>query len=87
MAQFGGDCEIRRAGIDPNGLAQLDLKADDGTFGWTWFLSADGLGREELATALAAIVAGKKVFATINLPDPPGADPAWSRVTRLILNK
>jgi hypothetical protein len=84
MAYFSGPCEIRRAGVDPNGLAQLDLKARDGTFDWHWFLSADERGKEMLAVALAAIVAGKDVDASMDLPDPP-ADPAWSRVVRFLL--
>lgn len=87
MAYFTGPCEIRRAGINPDGLAQLDLKADDGTFNWTWFLSVDGLGREMLATALAAIVSNKHVDASMELPDPPGTDASWTRVIRLLLIK
>ena len=61
-----GNCQIRRAGIDPNGRAQLDLKADDGTFDWTWFLSKNGLDREILATALAAISSNKEVSCDIS---------------------
>src|SRR5438309_2215964 len=37
---FDGTCEIRRAGITTDGRAQLDLKAENGEFDWTWFLSA-----------------------------------------------
>ena len=80
MADFDGPCEIRRAGVTPEGLAQLDLKAADGTFDWSWFLSSDGLEREILATALAAIVAEKRVWAQI--ADPVGP---WSRVHRFLL--
>ena len=86
MADFDSPCEIRRAGINSEGSAQLDLRAENGTFDWTWFLSADALGREMLATALAAIVSNKRVNASMTLPDPP-ADPSWTRVFRLILIK
>jgi hypothetical protein len=80
MADFDGVCEIRRAGVSPEGLAQLDLKAVDGSFDWNFFLSSDNLGREMLATALAAICSNKRVHAQI-------ADPvtSWSRVHRLLL--
>ena len=64
---WSGNCQIRRAGIQTDGRAQLDLKADDGTFDWTWFLSKNGLDREILATALAAIGSNKSV--TCNISD------------------
>ena len=80
MADFDGVCDIRRAGVSPEGLAQLDLKAADGTFDWNWFLSADNLGRETLAVALAAICSNKRVHAQIS--DPVGT---WSRVNRFLL--
>src|ERR1700675_1317475 len=75
-------CEIRRAGITPEGLAQLDVRSQNGSFDWTWVLSKDGLGREMLATALAAIVSGKFIECVIE-------DPVltWSRVTRLLIVK
>jgi hypothetical protein len=79
---FDGTCEIRRAGISPEGLAQLDLKADNGAFDWTWFLSRNELSREILATALAAIVSGKRVSCQID--DPVSS---WSRVSRFLINK
>lgn len=79
---FDGVCEIRRAGVSPEGLAQLDLKAENGAFDWTWFLSRDGLGREMLATALAAVVSGKRVACVID--DPIGS---WSRVARILIVK
>jgi len=72
MANFEGYCEIRRAGVNPQGLAQLDLKAVDGTFDWSWFLSADNLGREMLAVALAAICSNKRVHALIADPVATG---------------
>ncbi len=84
MADFDGPCEIRRAGVNTAGLAQLDLRAVDGTFDWHWFLSADNLGREMLAVALAAIVSNRQVDAAMTLPDPP-ADPSWTRIQRLYL--
>jgi len=77
---FDGVCAIRRAGVSPEGLAQLDLKAEDGTFDWNWFLSRDGLSREILATALAAIVSGKRVHCQID--DPVST---WSRVYRFLI--
>lgn len=79
---FDGVCEIRRAGITPEGLAQLDVRPQDGSFDWTWVLSKDGLGREMLATALAAIVSGKLINCTIEEPVS-----TWSRVVRLLIVK
>jgi hypothetical protein len=79
MANFDGVCEIRRAGTSPEGLAQLDLKAVDGTFDWRWFLSADNLGREMLAVALAAICSNKRV--AVQMADVTD----WSRVQRLLV--
>lgn len=79
---FDGNCFIRRAGISPEGLAQLDLKATDGTsFDWSWFLSEDGRGREVLAVALAAITSDKQVACQMQDVAP------WSRVSRILLVK
>jgi len=78
---FDGVCEIRRAGVSPEGLAQLDLKADDGTFDWNWFLSKDDLSKEVLATALVAIASGKKVAVQMETVT------TWSRVVRFLLIK
>jgi hypothetical protein len=75
-------CEIRRAGITPEGLAQLDVRPQNGSFDWTWVLSKDGLGREMLATALAAIVSGK--FIECQIEEPVSS---WSRVIRLVIVK
>jgi hypothetical protein len=36
---FDTTCEIRRANIRGDGRAQLDLKADNGAFDWSWFFS------------------------------------------------
>jgi hypothetical protein len=77
---FDGYCEIRRAGISPEGLAQLDLKAVDGAFDWTFFLSADNLGREMLAVGLAAISSNRRVH--VQISDPVAS---WSRVGRCLL--
>ena len=68
---FDGNCEIRRAGIDSNGLARLDLKAENGQFDWNWFFSQENVSREVLATALAAIVSGKRVSCFIGDPIVP----------------
>jgi hypothetical protein len=68
---FEGICEIRRAGVDSNGLARLDLKADNGQFDWNWFFSQPEVSREVLATALAAIVSGKRLNCLINDPVVP----------------
>jgi len=84
MATFSGPCDIRRAGIRSGTVAQLDLKAGNGQFGYTWFLSDPDLGREMLAIALGALLANKQVDATIELPDPP-AEVSWAKVTSLFL--
>jgi hypothetical protein len=60
-------CEIRRAGYQ-NNVAQLDLKAQDGTFDWSWFYSNTDTARAILAVALAAITAGKSVECTVDDP-------------------
>jgi hypothetical protein len=64
-------CSIRRAGVRPDGSAQLDLKADDGAFDWNWFVSAPEIGREVLAVALTALATGGKVECAFT--DPVGA--------------
>jgi hypothetical protein len=79
MASFEGFCEIAQAGISPEGLGQVNLKAVDKTFDWTTFVSRDGIGRELLATALTALANNKGVYAQID-------DTAvWSRVSRLLV--
>jgi hypothetical protein len=65
---FDNTCQIRRANVRADGRAQLDLKADDGTFDWSWFLSTSDHGNEVLAVALTAIATGKKIYCTINDP-------------------
>ena len=79
---FDGNCLIRRAGVTPDGRAQLDLSAEDGSFGWNWFLSPSGHTREILAVALAAIASNKRVFCQIQDPSV-----AWSDVIRFGLVK
>ncbi len=58
------------------------FRRQNGSFDWTWVLSKDGLGREMLATALAAVVSGKFIEAQIEEPVGP-----WSRVDRLVIVK
>jgi hypothetical protein len=72
---FDSTCQIRRANIRSDGRAQLDLKADDGTFDWNWFLSSTGNANACLAAALTAIATNKKVYCTINDPVQ-----AWAEV-------
>jgi hypothetical protein len=61
-------CLILRAGINANGVAQLDLQAQDGTFQRTWFYSGTDNAREILAVALAAITSEKLVEANVDDP-------------------
>jgi len=61
-------CSIRRAGYNGNGVAQLDLKAQDGTFDWSWFYSNTDSARAVLAVALAAITSGKSVECIVDDP-------------------
>jgi hypothetical protein len=61
-------CDIRRAGYNANNVAQLDLKAQDGTFDWTWFYSNTDNARVILAVALAAITTGKAVECQVDDP-------------------
>jgi hypothetical protein len=70
---FDSTCQIRRALIMGNGLAQVDLQADDGTFPWTWFVSSAANAQQVLAVGLTAIATNKHVFATINVPPQPFA--------------
>ena len=65
---FDGTCEIRRANVRGDGRAQLDLKADDGTFDWNWFVSSAQNSNPVLAAALTALATNKKVYCTINDP-------------------
>jgi hypothetical protein len=74
-SMFDGTCEIRRANVKDDGRAQLDLKADDGTFDWSWFVSSTQHANPVLAAALTALATNKKVYCTINDPVQ-----AWAEV-------
>lgn len=71
---FDGTCEIRRVSIREDGRAQLDLKADNGTFDWNWFVSSVQNGNAVLAVSLTAISTNKKVTCVINDPVQPWAE-------------
>jgi hypothetical protein len=81
MPDYDGVAEIRRAGVSPEGLCQVDLRLT-GAADWNWFLSTDGLSREMLAVALAAIVANKTLSVQIKEPVT-----TWARVYRCLINK
>jgi hypothetical protein len=61
-------CTVLRAGYNSDSVAQLDLEAQDGTFGRTWFYSDAESARAILAVALAAITTGKPVECTVDDP-------------------
>ena len=67
-SMFDGNCLIRRASVTPDGRAQFDLKAADGSWDWNWFLGQPALTREGLAVALAAITSDKQVAVQIENP-------------------
>lgn len=71
---FDGTCQIRRAHIRGDGLAQLDLKADDGAFDWSWFISSADHANQVLAVALTAIATNRGVYCMINDPVQPMAE-------------
>jgi len=75
-------CDIRRAGVTPDGKTQLDLKAADGSFNWQWYLGRQTMSKEILAIALAAITSDKRV--EVQMDDP---SVAWSEVYRCVLCK
>jgi hypothetical protein len=79
---FDGVCQIRPAGVTPEGRAQLDLKAENGSFDWTWCISKTAINREVLAIALAAITSNKLVFCQMDQPVGP-----WSEVHRIVIVK
>jgi hypothetical protein len=79
VAAFDGVCDIRRVGVEPDGNAQLDLKAVDGTFDWTFFLSEKNLSREILAVGLSAIASNKRVAVQM------GDTVSWSRIYRCLI--
>jgi hypothetical protein len=71
---FDSTCQIRRALIMSNGLAQIDLKSDDNTsFDWNWFVSSPANAQQVLAVGLTAIATNKHVYATITDPIKPFA--------------
>jgi hypothetical protein len=84
MDAFDSPCEIGRVGISPTGMAQLELKAVNRRFDWTWFLSADNLGREMLAIGLAAKLSKRQVNVVMTLPPLP-ADPSWTQIKSMVL--
>jgi hypothetical protein len=66
---FDGEYEIRRAGINANGQAMLDMQtvAGGGTaFPFTWVYSTPERAREILAVALTALAANKRVGGVVN---------------------
>jgi hypothetical protein len=73
---FDGFCEIRRAGILPDGRAQIDIRAVDGSFDWRWVFSNAARGREVLAVALTAIATNRGVGCYMSQPNgnPPVLD-------------
>ena len=77
---FDGVCQIRRAGVSPEGWAQLDLKDQAGSFDWTWYLSKPEISREVLATALVAVSTDKLL--SIQIEDPVQS---WARVIRCLV--
>ncbi len=76
---FDGVRQLRRAGITPEGWAQLDLKDQAGSFDWTWFLSKPEISREVLATALVAVSCDKLL--NVQIEDPV---PSWAHVIRCL---
>ena len=72
---FDATCEIRRANVRGDGRAQLDLKADNGAFDWSWFVSSTQNVNAVLAAAFTALATNKKVYCTINDPVQ-----AWAEV-------
>jgi len=79
---FDSTCQIRRAGVRDDGRAMLDLKATDGTFDWSWFLSSVANADRVLAAALTAIATNKNVYCTINDPVQ-----AWDEVVNFGISR
>ena len=71
---FDSTCQIRRVNIRGDGRAQLDLKADNGMFDWSWFLSSADHANQVLAAALTAIATNRGVYCTISDPVQPWAE-------------
>lgn len=69
MAGFQGIVDVALAGSADDGNVWLLLKGAGGFFDERWFVAPQGSIRKEiLATALAAITAGQKVF--VDIQDP-----------------
>jgi hypothetical protein len=79
---FDGVCLIRRAGVTPEGFAQLDLKDEGGSFDWTWFVSKPEISREVMAAALVAVSTDKRLW--IQIEDPVQS---WAHVVRCLVIK
>jgi hypothetical protein len=71
---FDGTCQIRRVVINQDGRIILDLKAEDGTFNWKWFVAKPEQTREILSIALVAITSTKRVYCKIEDPTPDWAE-------------
>lgn len=82
---FEGVCQIRRAGVAPDGSAQLDLKDEGGAFDWTWFLSKPEISREVIATALVAVSTDKRLI--VQIEESEGRITPWARVVRCLVIK
>jgi phage terminase large subunit-like protein len=79
---FDSTCQIRRALINGNGQAQIDLKADNGAFDWQWFVSSPAAANAVLSVGLTAIATNKKIVCTINDPVT-----AWAQVVNFGIAK
>jgi hypothetical protein len=79
---FDGVCNIRRAGVTPDGRTQLDLRAADGSWDWNWFLGRQTISKEILAVALTAIAADRQVWCQMDNPAV-----SWSEVYRFGIAK
>lgn len=77
---FDGICRLGRTGISPEGRAQLELVAADGSWPSNWFLSNAAHANQVLAVALTAVSTGKQVQCQIN--DPAAA---WSEIIRIVI--
>ncbi len=65
---FDGPCKIRRAGLNADGRAQIDLQAADNSWNWRWCYSDPAHTREVLAVALTAIATNKDVYCRMAAP-------------------
>jgi len=74
FSMFDGNCQIRRANIRFDGRAQVDLKAENGAFDWTWFFSSVDHAPQVLAVALTAIATRRGVYVTLDEPVKPESE-------------